>query len=237
MKVSEDKLDQEPPRARALFDAYLSLGPSRSLPGLAKRGLASLSYLKKLSAHWRWRERAAQWQSENCLSAKVDDPRLVAEARARQLRDARMMQRLGKAQVFLHLQRNQETKPRGSGGPGGSLAVRFWKSGFDLEDDLLPSVIEKEPEEVSVELKQEEERSQPSPVSLSKSLKDLLRLLRKAGVPRRRLPELRAKLLHWFWLREEDLDTPKRKCAHLSGASGETKASTTEPPPSGAGVD
>jgi len=232
VKPSQDELDREPPRARALFEAYLSLGAGRSLPELAKRGLASLSHLKKLSAQWHWQERAAEWQRENTLSAQVEDPQLIAEARDRQLRDAKMMQQLGKAHVLRHLQRDRETKPPGSGGPGRPLSIRFWKSGFDLEDELLPSLLEEEPEEVRVELEREEKRSKPR-ASLSKALRDLLRLLRKAEVPRRQIPELRARFLRWLWLREEDLDPPKRKQRHLSGTSGETKANATQPCPRG----
>ncbi|NIM04495.1 MAG: hypothetical protein GTN69_02430, partial [Armatimonadetes bacterium] len=100
-----NRQDGESPRAHALFSSYLALGPGRSLPALARSGLASLSYLKKLSARWRWQERALGWQAS---LADSDDEELVAEARARQLRDAVTLQQLARAQLARWVAKNPE---------------------------------------------------------------------------------------------------------------------------------
>ncbi|RJQ40262.1 MAG: hypothetical protein C4555_01830 [Dehalococcoidia bacterium] len=196
----------ESPRAHALFSSYLDLGPGRSLPALARSEGISLSYLKKLSANWRWQERALAWQGNLTAS---DDEELVKEARERQLRDAVTLQQLARAQLSRWVARDPEGTSRLIRQLNPTQVARFWQTGFHLENELLPPI--KPPQEIAVaeQIKEtEKEQAEIKHPSFSQCMKRLLRAARKAGLRGPRLEAVRTKFLRWLWLPEEaDLET------------------------------
>ena len=199
----------EPPRAHGLFSSYLALGPGRSLPGLARSGAASLSYLKKLSARWRWRERAASWQGQLAGARHCTDPQQAAATRERQLKDALAMQQLAKAQISRWLGRDRDGTLKLIGRFTPHQTMRLWQVGFLVEDGLLPLSEPERPQEVRQALlrqRQEQEASSgpSSPVRpLPEALAAFDAALREAGIrpPRRR--ELLSLVRRWLWLPEE----------------------------------
>ena len=121
---------EEPPRAYALFEDYLSLGPGCTLRQLAETGVASVAYLKELSARWQWRERTAAYQAHVARSAFPTPQEEGRQARDRLLREAQMLRRLAWAQMA---QRAAEGK-----GPTPWELARVLRRGVSLELLLRP---------------------------------------------------------------------------------------------------
>jgi hypothetical protein len=217
----------EPARAHALFSSYLALGPGRSLPSLARSGLASLSHLRKLSARWQWRERAASWQAQLAAAGRSAQPDSPTSIRERQLRDALAMQQLAKAQISLWLKRDHEGTLQLIKQLTPHQVMRFWQVGFLVEDGLLPAPAPEAREEMRLALlRQQREREAPSPpperaLSLPRAFAAFEEALRAAGMgaaARRRLLSL---VRRWLWLPEEDgkaipLSLSSRKMAKTS---------------------
>jgi hypothetical protein len=178
---------------------------------LAQTGAASLSYLKKLSARWRWKERASLWQAQLVSSGQPDDPSLAEAVRERQLRDARALQQLARAQLARWLQQDEQ----------GTLTLikrltphqvaRFWQASSRLERELLPPPEQEQVPEWASYRRQDDRQHQPSPrvPPLHQALSGLLVLLRKAGLRGKRLDHARAKLLRWLWLPEDAIRNPE----------------------------
>jgi len=204
----------EPNRAHALFQQYLELGPGRNLRLLSRRSGASYSYLKKLSHLWRWRERAAGWQTQVGQAGQLDEAELAAEARKRQIRDAHTLLQLSRAQLARWIARH----------PSGALtlrrrltphqAARFWQAGYRVEQGLLPPVtpqnqvsVERSLHSAKIEQEQEERRhegrSSHRSWSLRKELASFILVLRRSGLPPSKVREHHARLLRWLWLPEE----------------------------------
>jgi len=191
-----DQRDGEPDRAYALFEGYLALGPGRRLRQLADASAASLSYLKQLSARWRWRERAAAWQAEMGRSGHPV-PRDELEAiRESQLKEARLLRALGRAQI-------QRALSQGAGGRARPRTVaRLWRQAFGVEHLLLPRQRppgeegEEDPDRAHAQERDPEagrlSREHPS---LEGAMAELLALAKEAGVPEEALPEVREVLL------------------------------------------
>jgi len=202
----------EPPRAHALFEQYLELGPGRNLRTLARRSGASYSYLKKLSHLWRWRERAAGWQTTVRQAGQVDAVDQVAEARKRQIRDAHTLLQLSRAQLARWIARDQEGTMRLLRRLTPHQAARFWQAGYRVERGLLPAFTPEKPAEVEETLRdardererEEERKQQPRRRwDLREELSHLIRLLRKEDMSASKVREHHARLLRWLWLPEE----------------------------------
>jgi hypothetical protein len=178
---------------------------------LAQTGVASLSYLKKLSARWRWKERASVWQAQLVASSQVDDAELTVAVRERQLRDARALQQLARAQLARWLQQDEQGTLRLIKRLTPHQVARFWQAGSRLERELLPPPEEGQVPEWDSYRRQDDRQHQPSPrvPSLPQALSGLLVLLRKAGLRGKRLDQARAKLLRWLWLREDAVRNPE----------------------------
>lgn len=206
---SWQQLPREPNRAFALFQAYLGLGPGRSLPALARSGIASLSYLKKLSSRWWWRERVGSWQVSLTQAGQVGDADLARAARERQLKDALALQQLARAQLARWLERDPEGTVRLMRRLTPHQVARFWQTGAHLERELLPPSPPEQPvdaERRAQEAKWRQEREQErEQLSLSQEIASLLGLLAKAGVQADQCQQIRAQLLRWLWLSEEQL--------------------------------
>jgi hypothetical protein len=144
------------------------------------------------------------WQAS---LAESDDEELVAEARARQLRDAVTLQQLARAQLARWIAKDPEGIPKLIHQLTPHQVARFWQTGFHLENELLPPV--KPPEEVDISKKIKESEKEQAAQEKAKELDfaeiwtKLLRLLRRAGLRKERLEEKCAKLLRWLWLPEE----------------------------------
>jgi hypothetical protein len=201
----------EPNRAHALFESYLALGPRRSLPMLARTGVASLSYLKKLSARWQWKERAAAWQQQLSRSSHLSDPDMIAEARERHLRDAVALQQLAKAQIRRWLAKDPDGALRLNRRLTPHQVMRLWHTGLRVEHELLPAPEPEKVEEYEKALEHQRDRdetagpSSEAPPRLPKALADLLRLAHEVGVERSRAVALKAKLCRWLWLPQDCL--------------------------------
>lgn len=192
-----ERRPREPPRAHALFDQFLALGPYRSLRQLDEIGVASYDYLKKLSAKWRWQERAAAWQAEVARaqhSARTAD---IRQVRDRQLRDARTLRMLARVQM-----RKWVEQRRGARDPhpgfSGHVVARMWQTGYQAEDLLLPEV-ETEKEQRPRERRLSEDPRAQRPPSESELIWDqamdvLTERARQAGVPEEGLPTVRARV-------------------------------------------
>jgi len=205
----------EPARAHALFSSYLALGPGHSLSDLARSGTASLSYLKKLSARWHWRERAAGWQAQ-LVTGLPTQPEQVAAARERQLKDALAMQQLAKAQIGRLLGRDREGTVRLLRQLTPHQMMRFWQVGFLVEDGLLPLPEPVRPRTVRhalLEQSRERETSPtPSPRTLSlRAFAAFEEAMRQAGIRVAKRRALLALLRRWLWLPEEEVrEAPSR---------------------------
>jgi len=206
MRNDWNRQPEESSRVYALFSSYLALGPGRSLPALARSEGVSLSYVKKLSADWRWQERALAWQANLTAS---DDEELVKEARERQLRDAVTLQQLARVQLSRWVARDPEGTSRLIRQLNPTQVARFWQTGFHLENELLPPV--KPPEETAIaeQIKAvEKEEVEIKYPSFAQSMTRLMSAARKAGLRGPRLEAMRTKFLRWLWLPEEaDLET------------------------------
>jgi hypothetical protein len=226
---------REPNRAYALFERYLALGPTRSLPTLARSKVASLSHLKKLSASWHWRERAAAWQQQLSRSSDLSDPDIIAEARERHLRDAIVWQQLARAQIRQWLRKDPEGTLRLIRRLSPHQVMRLWQTGLRVEQGLLPAP---EPEKVEDYQKavfnqrdrdERETSSNEAPPPLPKALTMLLRLAWELGVSRASVLHLKGKFLRWLWMSEDSLDDnrlllslrPRKKANKRMGAERE----------------
>lgn len=195
--ASWERQPGEPERAYARFSALLDLGPQGSLTRLARLGMASLSHLKKLSARWRWQERAADWRAHLAgqVQAVVSDP--GAEARQRLLRDAQTMQRLAWAQIV----RGFRSADGRSRIPPQYVAA-LWRHGFAIAHELLPRAVTADLPQAQGQ--QPPEGSADAPfLPFDQAMARLLARLRRAGVPTSQLPGVRARLLRWLWLPED----------------------------------
>jgi hypothetical protein len=198
----------EPARAHALFSSYLALGPGHSLSDLARSGTASLSYLKKLSARWHWRERAASWQAQ-LVSGLPTQPEQVAATRERQLKDALAMQQLAKAQISHWLGRDREGTVRLLRQFTPHQMMRFWQVGFLVEDGLLPLPEPVRPQEVRHALlaqsREREASPAPSPrtLSLPRAFAAFEEAMRVAGIRVAKRRALLSLTRRWLWLPEE----------------------------------
>jgi hypothetical protein len=205
----------EPPRAHALFSSYLALGPGRSLPDLSRSGVASLSHLKKLSARWGWRERAASWQAQLAGAGERTDPEQATAVRERQLKDALAMQQLAKAQIGRWLGRDRGGTLKLIGRFTPHQTMRLWQVGVLVEDGLVPRPEAAPPPEIRQALRKhqrsdEASAANPPVLSLPEAFAAFDTAMRKAGIrapQRRRLLSL---VRRWLWLQEETKETPPR---------------------------
>jgi hypothetical protein len=222
----------EPNRAYALFESYLALGPVRSLPALARSGVVSLSYLKKLSARWHWKERALSWQQQLSRSHSLSDPDIITEARERQLRDAIALQQLARAQIRQWLTKDPEGTIRLIRRLTPHQVMRLWHTGLRVEQDLLPAPEPEKLEDYQRAVYHQRDRdaaetpsSQPPP-PLPQAVIHLLVVARKEGVSREIVLQLRARLLRWLWLPADTVDQqtlllslrPQKKAIRRKGA-------------------
>ena len=205
-----EKLRDEPARAHALFSAYLALGLGRSLPALAHTGAASVSYLKKLSTRWHWKERAIQWQAQMVQAGHPPASDQITEARARQLNDALAMQQLAKAQISQWLQRDREGTLRLFGRFTPHQTMRLWQTGFRIETALLPAPEFTPPPKVTTALSTQREKrrsardSETSVLPLATAFAQLDTMLRTSGVKQPHRRELLTMLRTWLWLPPEE---------------------------------
>jgi hypothetical protein len=209
MRADWHRQHREPPRAHALFERYLALGPGRSLRALAQGGAGSYSYLKKLSSLWRWHDRAASWQVRLQQTGAVDAVALAGEARERQLKDALALQQLARAQLSRWIGRDREGTLRLLRRLSPHQVARFWATGYRLESLLLPVPSPEAPVAADRKLREaryaQEEGTQPvEHLVLLDELAALVALLRKAGLSRGQLTQRYAQLLRWLWLPEEE---------------------------------
>ena len=207
MEVTWRRIRGEPARAHALFDGYLGLGPTRSLPRLAATTGRSLSYLKKLSARWHWQARAAAWQQHVAISVQGGAGEdTTAQARDRQLKDARAMQQLARAQLARWIRRD----PDGSTWLAKQLTpnqvVSFWKTGFSLERDLLPPSTEEEPRIDQHPKETAADREEKRPLSVGEALTRLAQALRSAGLRGEQVYRELTRVCRWLWLPEEEVE-------------------------------
>jgi len=190
---SWERMPDEPPRAYALFEGYLGLGPHRTLRQLADMGAASLAYLKELSSRWRWRRRAAAYQAE---VARTSFPAPYAEKehrRERLLREVQLVRRLAWAQIQQRLA--EGTRPTGRELArllrlGVNLELVLSPVGGSQEDSLHPAASASQhggpPEE---ETEWDQSRCDEH-VASEEAMGQLLMAAREAGVPEDLLPEV-----------------------------------------------
>ena len=135
---SWEKLPGEPPRAHALFEGFLLPGPGRTLPPVARAQGVSLSYVKKLSVRWDWRERAESWQSKLYSSSQTENAETIIEARERQLKQAVAFQRIARAELARSFQRDPDGTRNALKRFSPYAIARLWQTGFRLESELRP---------------------------------------------------------------------------------------------------
>ncbi len=219
MALTWERQRGEPERAYALFDRYLSLGPTRSLPKLSRSSSRAVSYLKKLSSRWHWQRRAASWQQHLLLSSQPpQEGDEGAQLRARQLKDAQVLQQLARAQLTRWIRRDPQGRVWLRKQLTPHQVARFWQTGFHLEQELLPPPLDDRPPPIEPQSDEadesDEEASQPA-LSVRDALKRLARALRKAGMRGEPVYEALAKVCRWLWLPEEEVDgirpTPRSK--------------------------
>jgi len=201
MGLTWERLRGEPKRAYSLFDQYLTLGPARSLPKLARSTSRAVSYLKKLSARWHWQQRAAAWQQHLLASSQPPQEQAVEQLRARQLKDAQALQQLARAQITRWVRRDPEGKVWLAKQLTPHQVARFWQTGFHVEQDLLPlppddgpPPIESRPEKAD----RPDEGADKPPLPLRDALKRLARVLRKAGLRGEAVYERLVKVCRWL---------------------------------------
>jgi hypothetical protein len=201
---------EEPPRAHALFEQYLSLGPARSLPALARASGRSYGYLKRLSCEWHWQERAASWELHlQAGAASATDA--AQEARARHIRDAQTLQQLARAQLARWIAKHPDGSVRLRRRLSGHQVARAWQLGYRMEHELLPPPPPGRPPDPGKKLQEarfQEARDQrngpPEKLDLPRELAAFVRLLRKLHLSRGQVAQHHAQLLRWLWLPEEE---------------------------------
>lgn len=229
MGLTWERLRGEPERAYALFDQYLTLGPTRSLPKLARTTSRAVSYLRKLSARWQWQQRAAAWQQHLIASSQPPQEQAAEQLRARQLKDAQALQQLARAQIMRWVRRDPEGKVWLARQLTPHQVAGFWQTGFHVEQELLPLPPDDGPPPIKSP-PEEADRSDAGapkpPPSLRDALKRLARALRKAGLQGETVYERLAKVCRWLWLPEEEADAirPARRSKASSNRKRERHA-------------
>ena len=191
-----DQRPGEPPGAYAAFLAYLKLGPDRSLEGAAERVGLSKSRVRHLSSRWEWGSRAASWEVE---AARRQFQALAREEQAaleQQLREARNLRQLARAELLNLASRSKVDKKQVDEAVKGlspADVISLWQTGAAAERAMKQpparpgqsAELESRLEEVSGRV----EEAKRTDRELAEVLNDVLAFLKAAGLQQGSVPE------------------------------------------------
>lgn len=104
-----DRQPEESGRAFQAFAAYRDLGPERTLDKAAAAYGRHVSLMRRWSARYGWRVRAAAWDDEQAREMEAALRQRRRAACERQARDAEQLQRLGMARLASLIKRDPDT--------------------------------------------------------------------------------------------------------------------------------
>jgi hypothetical protein len=131
-----ERRSEEPACDHARLQAYLSLGPTRSLANATEACGLSLGRLKQLSAKWSWSARSLAWDRHRFLERRRRELDDLQQMRQRLLVETADWQRIARLEFGRWVQRDANGQLQLIRPLTAHQAIRLWLVGCQAEMEL-----------------------------------------------------------------------------------------------------
>jgi hypothetical protein len=131
-----ERRSEEPACDHARLQAYLSLGPKRSLAQAVDACGISLARLKQLSTRWAWQARVLAWDRHRFLERRGREIRERQQMRQRLLAETADWQRIARLEFGQWVRRDAAGQLQLTRSLTAHQAIRLWQVGCQAEMEL-----------------------------------------------------------------------------------------------------